>query len=109
VPLAVSLPAEGTLTLIVAVLPLTARRRTVIAALQPVTSIGVAWWISAPFCATNSVGIVSLLVHRSAVAARTEYLPWGNVSSKLSNGTSGVSGNVEDVIPFLMSVSPTVF
>src|SRR4029077_7314350 len=74
---------------------------------QPVTAIFVAWRKSAPFWARNSVGIVSLEVHRLAFAASAENLPWGSFSSKELKGTSGVALKVLEVTPFLMNVEPT--
>ena len=72
------------------------------------TLIGVDWWITAPFWATNSVGIVSFDVQRLPFAARAEYLPSGSVSSKLVTGWSGTVWNVLEVIPaLLMNVEPT--
>src|SRR5580693_5088628 len=74
---------------------------------QPVRRIGVDRLIVAPFCATSMVGIASLLLHRFPFAARAEYLPSGNVSSKLPTGASGIAWNVLLVIPaLLMNVSP---
>src|SRR6202167_1926833 len=74
---------------------------------QPVTAIFVLCLIAAPFCATNSVGIVSLLVHRSPFAASAEYLPSGRYSSNVLTGTSGTVLNVLEVIPaLLMNVVP---
>lgn len=71
---------------------------TRIAGLQPVTAIGVDRLTTAPFCATNRVGIVSVWVHRSRLAASAEYGPSGNVNSKLPTGASGTVLNVELVI-----------
>src|ERR1700691_6405389 len=56
---------------------------------QLVIAILVLCLIVAPFCATNSVGIVSLLVHRSPFAASAEYFPSGSYSSNDLTGTSG--------------------
>jgi hypothetical protein len=77
---------------------------------QPLTLIGVDWWITAPFWATNSVGIFNppLTVHKFAFAVNALNLPWGNVSSKELTGASGTWANVDEVIPdLLMNVSPT--
>ena len=74
---------------------------------QPVTPIGVDCLMTAPFCATNRVGIVSLLLQRFPFAARAEYLPSGSVSWKLPTGASGTVLNVLLVMPaLLMNVSP---
>ena len=59
--------------------------------------IGVLVCISAPFCPTNDVGILSLVLQRLAVAAKAEYLPWGRVSSNVPTGTSGTALNVLEV------------
>ena len=55
--------------------------------------------ISAPFCATNSVGIVSFLGHRLPSVVSAEYGPSGRFSSKLPTGASGTVLNVLLVIP----------
>ena len=39
---------------------------------QPVTAIGVDWWIVRPFCAVNAVGITSLLLQRFPFAVSAE-------------------------------------
>ena len=39
---------------------------------QPVTPIGVLWWITVPFCATISVGIFSACLQRLPFAASAE-------------------------------------
>src|SRR5271167_55442 len=76
---------------------------------QPVATIFVDCLSTAPFWPTNSLGIVSLLVHRFPFAASAEYLPSGSVSSKLLNGASGTVLNVVLVIPaLLMNVAPTM-
>ncbi len=74
---------------------------------QPVTLIGVDCLSTAPFCAVNSLGIVSFEAHRLALAASAELGPWGRLSSKELKGTSGVALKVEVVIPFLICVEPT--
>ena len=75
---------------------------------QSVTSMWVSWLRVAPFCPTNAVGMSRFCWQRLPLAASAEYLPSGSVSSKVSNGTSGVEANVEDVMPaLLMNVSPT--
>src|SRR6202167_3532688 len=74
---------------------------------QFATAIFVLCLIVAPFCATNSVGIVSLLVHRSPFAASAEYFPSGKYSSNELTGTSGTVLNMLEVIPaLLMNVVP---
>ena len=73
------------------------------------TAIFVLWWITAPFCATNSVGIFSLLwaAQRFPFAASAEYGPSGRYSSNVLTGTSGTVLNVLLVIPaLLMNVLP---
>src|ERR1700761_48480 len=55
---------------------------------QPVTVTGVDSLIFNPFCARNSVGMTSLLVHKFPFAANAEYLPCGNTKSNVLNGTS---------------------
>src|SRR6202034_823510 len=76
---------------------------------QPVTLIGVDWWITAPSCPVNAVGIVSFVLQRFPFAASAEYLPCGRFSSKLAIGTSGTFLNVLLVILvlLLMNVEPT--
>ena len=68
--MAMSLPAAGTLTLIVAVLPFTLCLTTVIAGLQLLTESGVEAWISAPFCATNAVGSASFWPQKLPLSRR---------------------------------------
>ncbi len=77
---------------------------TLLAFGQPVTLIFVDWWITAPFCATNSVGIFNppLTVHKFAFAVSAEYFPWGSVSSNVLTGASGTVLNVLLVIPALL-------
>ncbi len=75
---------------------------------HPVTAIVVLRRIVAVSCATNSVGIASLLLQRLPFAASAENLPSGRVSSKVPTGTSGTVLNVLLVIPaLLMNVVPT--
>src|SRR6185437_208277 len=74
---------------------------------QPVTLIGVDCLMTIPFCASNRVGIFSLVLQRFPLAASAEYLPCGSVSSKLPTGASGTVWNVLLVMPaLLMNVSP---
>jgi hypothetical protein len=61
---------------------------------HPVTLIGVDCLMAAPFCAVNAVCIRSVLLHRFPFAASAEYLSWGNVSSEVPTGASGIVRNV---------------
>src|SRR6185437_3063149 len=75
---------------------------------QPVGEIWVLVWMTAPFCATNEVGIVSfVVVQRFLLAANAESWPWGRSSSKVPTGTSGIVLKVLLVMPaLLMNVEP---
>ena len=63
------------------------------------------WTLTVTFFLTVTVFVSA---HRFPFAASAEYLPSGNVSSKLPTGASGTVLNVLDVIPaLLMNVVPT--
>ena len=55
--------------------------------------------MTAPFCASNSVGIFSVLFAEVPVGGEGGDCPLGRLSSKLVTGTSGTVLNVEVVIP----------
>src|ERR1700728_1408643 len=86
------------------------RARLVFAVLgQPVTWICVLCLKTAPFWATNLVGIFSFArdLQRLPFAASAEYLPSGRYNSKVPTGTSGTVLNVLLVMPaLLMNVVP---
>src|ERR1035437_6090017 len=67
-----------------------------------VTLIGVLWWIWAPSCAVNAVGINSFVLQRLLLAASADPGPSGNVSSNRLNGTSGADLKVLLVMPALL-------
>ncbi len=56
---------------------------------QPVTPIGVDWWITSPFCPTNSVGIASLTVATAADSNRERCISETCTRGEAARGRAG--------------------